>query len=285
MDRFALQLQSLSTAPDRTVVLADLVSHRSSDGRFAPADLRDAFYALGVPPPANISASLATLAARDLVLQHPDERWMLTPLGAERIKELGVSAAPVLESSIKRAQGSEFAHVDYTVISAWAAPPRWAAGIARLLDRHPFDTNVFCMTRFPSEGHITDPVANAIIAARSALKSFGLTLHLATDAIVEDDLFGNVGAYMWACRYGLGFIEDRVDRGLNYNTVIELGGMIVTGRRCCVLKDVTVPALPTDLSGHIYRSADFDDPASVTHAVTRWAADDLGLITQAQPAT
>ncbi|UZX02403.1 hypothetical protein F8G81_07070 [Arthrobacter sp. CDRTa11] len=124
---------------------------------------------------------------------------------------------------------------------------------------------------------MSDPVQLAIETARTVLREYGLTLHLASDSIVDDDLFGNVGAYMWACRYGLGFIEDRVDRGLNYNALIELGGMVVTGRRCAVLKDRTAAGLPTDLSGHIYSTVDFDEQTSVEAAVRKWARDDLGF--------
>jgi hypothetical protein len=281
MDRFALQLQRLPTFADRTVVLADLLSRRAEDGRFTAAELRDAFYALDVQPPANMSSPLTTLAKRDHLLRHPDGRWALTPEGGEAVEKLGLDVAPRLALSTESHEGAEFAHVDHTVIPAWAAPPRWAAGIARLLERHPFETNVFCMTRFPSKDSPADPVIGAIAAARDALKTFGLILHLASDAIVDDDLFGNVGAYMWACRYGLGFLEDRAGRGMNYNVVIEVGGMLVTGRRCRVLKDRTAPALPTDLSGHIYRSVDFDDPKAVAEAAAQWAQNDLGLMASA----
>jgi hypothetical protein len=82
---------------------------------------------------------------------------------------------------------------------------------------------------------------------------------------------------MWACQYGLGIVEDRVDRGLNYNAVIEVGGMTITGRRCGILRDRTAPSLPTDLAGQIYKSVDLDDETTVMDAVARWANDDLGL--------
>src|SRR5205823_1976816 len=112
-----------------------------------------------------------------------------------------------------------------------------------------------------------DPVKTAVSTARDVLARFGLLLHVASDAIVEEDLLGNVGAYMWACHYGLGIVEDRVDRGLNYNAVIELGGMTITGRRCGILRDCTAPSLPTDLAGQIYRSVDLDDTSSVETAI------------------
>lgn len=275
-DRLGLQIQALPATSDRVLVAADLVSRRSGDGRFVPSEITRALLDLNVPPPGNVSSVLGTLRNRDHVLRHQDGRWAVTPLGRRAAEEFAIDAVPDVDLS-RAAASAEFAHTSYTVIPAWAAPPRWAAGIARLLDQSPFETNVFCMTRFPSEGDLADPVASAIEAARDVLKEFGLTLHLASDKIVEDDLLGNVGAYMWACQYGLGIVEDRVSRGLNYNVVIELGGMTVTGRRCSILRDRTAPMLPTDLSGQIYKSVDLDDIQSVVDSVDGWAVNDLGL--------
>ena len=279
-DRLGLQLQALGRATDRVLLIADLVARRSPSQRFAVAELTDAFYGLDVPPPGNISQTLANLKQAQKALWHPDGRWTLTPEGRQAARNLGVEN--VTEADLTSAAASaEFAHTSYTVIPAWAAPPRWAAGISRLLDRHPFETNVFCMTRFPSEGDLTDPVADAIGDAKDVLSEFGLTLHVANEKIVEDDLLGNVGAYMWACQYGLGIVEDRVGRGLNYNVVIELGGMTVTGRRCAILRDRTAPTLPTDLAGQIYTPVDLDDSSTVVAAVEKWASDDLGLTRRA----
>jgi hypothetical protein len=277
-DRFGLQLQALQTAADRVLTVADLVARRNEAEDFAPGELTSAFYSLHVPPPGNVSSVLGTLARRGHALRHPNGRWTLTPQGRDSCRALGLR---ISDKSGATGSAAEFAHTSHTVIPAWAAPPRWAAGIARLLDRHPFESNVLCMTRFPSEGEMVDPVERAIAAAREELAAFGLTLHLASDAIVEDDLLGNVGAYMWACQYGLGIVEDRVGRGLNYNAVIEVGGMTVTGRRCCILRDGSAPALPTDLAGQIYKSVDLDDETSVRAAVRCWASDDLGMASAA----
>lgn len=277
VDRFALQVQSLDRVSQRTLAIADLVRRRAASGKFTAAEITQAFLALDVPPPGNVHRELTSLGAQGLALHHPDGDWALTPIGKQAVARLALDVAPAVAAASEGAAGSIFAHTDHTVIPHWAAPPRWAAGIARLLERHPFDTNVFCMTRFPSEGPTPDPVNTAIDAARSSLAQFGLTLHLASDAIVEDDLLGNVGAYMWACRYGLGVVEDRAGRGINYNAVIELGGMALTGRRSAILKDVTSPPLPTDLSGQIYRSVDLADGDAVAEAVSAWAENDLNV--------
>jgi hypothetical protein len=92
-------------------------------------------------------------------------------------------------------------------------------------------------------------------------------VHLASDRQLEDDLLGNVAAYLWACKYGIGLVEDRVERGLNYNA----------GVTCAILRDSTAPSLPTDLAGQIYKSVDFAQLATVRAATHRWLAEDLGL--------
>lgn len=158
------------------------------------------------------------------------------------------------------------------------APAVWRDGIRALLDRSPFETNVLLMTRFPSREPVAgDPIDDVITTVREALSKHGLQLHRADDRIVDEDLWGNVAAYMWACRYGLGLAEDRVGRGLNYNLVIEVGAMMLAGRRCAVLKDETVAAMPTDLIGRIFKPVDFDDLAAVSDEAHKFAADDLGL--------
>ena len=275
--RFGLQLQALTSRADQVLVVCDLLRQRVADGRFSAAEVTATFRELNVPPPKNVGTMFSVLRSREHLLRQPDGRWALTPTGVQTVDELGVKAATLIERDGAKFDGAEFAHVDHSIIPSWAAPPRWQAGIRRLQERSPFESNVLCMTRFPSEGSTPDPVHGAINLARQTLSDFGLNLCLASDAIVDEDLLGNVGAYMWACRYGMAILEDRLGLGLNYNAVIEVGAMIMTGRRCTILKDRTVPRLPTDLAGQIYRSVDLDDVESVEAAVNEWASGDLAL--------
>src|SRR5262249_51646916 len=139
------------------------------------------------------------------------------------------------------------------------APARWAVAIGRLLERFPFENNVFCMTRFPKDERETeypDPVQGVIGAVRTALLAHGLILHLASDRQAEDELFGNVAAHMWACKYGIGLFETRFGSEFNDNLQIEVGGMLIAGRRVALLKDRDTPNMPTDFVGHIYKSVD-----------------------------
>lgn len=93
-----------------------------------------------------------------------------------------------------------------------------------------------------------------IATARTALEAHGLTLHLAADRQIEDDLLSNIAGYMWACKYGVALFENRrpePEADLNKNMLIEVGAMLMTGRRCALLRDVNAPPMPTDLTAQI----------------------------------
>jgi hypothetical protein len=84
---------------------------------------------------------------------------------------------------------------------------------------------------------------------------------------------------MWACQYGIGLLETRGPRSreLNDNVLIEVGSMLMTGRRCAIFKDPDAPQPPTDLSGQIYKAVDFADLSAVETTAHDWINEDLGL--------
>lgn len=256
---------------------------RAEDGWFTPREIYAVFDGLRVPRPGNVSAGLATLAKAGLVVRRSSGggAWSLTPLGQEEVPKI-VEAIDLVavETEMAALPAAALAEMPHAVIPPEFAPPRWQPGITRLLERFPFDRNVFCMTRFPKDERETefpDPVRGVIDTAREVLADHGLTLHLASDRSADDELFGNIAAHMWACRYGVGLFETRFGTDLNDNVQIEMGAMLMTGRRCALLKDQDTPNLPTDFVGQIYKSVDFDDLAVVRATVRSWVADDLGL--------
>jgi hypothetical protein len=137
------------------------------------------------------------------------------------------------------------------------------------------------MTRFPTEGEgdPPDPVREALTVAAGVCRAHDLEFHLASDRQLDDDLWTNVAAHMWASRYGVAFFEDIATprKGLNYNLTIEVGAMLMTGRRTVLLKDTSVPKLPTDLVGRIFKEIDLTAPDTVELALHKWVRDDLGL--------
>jgi DNA-binding MarR family transcriptional regulator len=261
------------------LVVGELAGLRRGDGWFTTKDVEELYEALRLPRP-NVGATLSNLAKKDLVTKRAKPPpWSLTPVGRKTAHELLGEIDPAkLEAQLADFPGAELGAARHPVLPPSLAPPKWAAGIAELLDRFPFETNVLCMTRFPRADKPGDPIAEVIATVEKALEAHGLKLHKASDAIVEDTLWANVAAYMWACQYGFALFEDRVGEGLNYNLVIEVGSMLMAGRQTALLRDTpTVEKMPSDLVGHIYKPVDFGDLTTVRGAAHLWAADDLGL--------
>lgn len=264
------------------LVVGALVERRVSDGWFAPGQVADMFEILRLPRPGNVSQALSQLLGSGMVVRRRSGGgWSLTPEGKVQIRgllgELDVSA---LEAEIAEVGSAELQQAQLPLIPPELAPVRWAGPIARLLDEFPFENNVFCMTRFPreeEEEELPDPVQGVVQCAREVLGEHGLRVHLASDRQADDELFGNIAAHMWACRYGIGLFETRYGDEFNDNLQIEVGAMLMTGRRVALLKDEGTPSMPTDFVGHIYKPVDFEDTDSVAKVLTHWARDDLGL--------
>lgn len=274
----ALRVQRMST-PDAAVVLAQLAADRSPDGTFAPRNL-DAMYALaGIPIPSKASNQIAALRRLAYVREGGKGIWKLTPTGRARTNEL-LTATDVaaLKAEAISANGSSLGGEIHAVVPPTLAPPAIIQPLRGFLDEYPFERNVFGMTRFPDERlAATDPVARAIEEVREVCRAHGLAFHLASDRAIVDDLWANVAAHMWGCHYGVAFFEDRMGRGLNYNLTIEVGSMLMTGRRCALLKDKSIERMPTDLVGRIYRPIDLNKGDSVAASMHTWIRDDLRL--------
>lgn len=275
------RLQSLPQR-DQALVLARLASSRTDDGSFSPSGLRDAFDSIGLPRPAKPANVLLTLEKAKLATRRSTKgMWWLTPIGRDRSVELmgGIDLQVALAEAAS-GRGAALGLLTHSVLDPTWAPPELIAPLAGFLAEFPFDTNVFAMTRFPKDtedGEDPDVLVPCISALRTTCAAHGLTLHLASDRSIVDDLWSNVLAHMWACRYGIAIFEDHVDRGINYNLTIEVGGMLLAGRRTALLKDHTVPSMPTDLVGKIYRSVDLKRPTSVASSVHSWIREDLRL--------
>lgn len=278
-DPVGLRLQRMNLR-DQVLVLAQMGESRSEDRGVSAAEVEALFREFGLPPPARVSNDFAAhVASRDMTSTGRRGRYRLTPVGRHAIDHLiaDLDMSSLVAESAEYA-GTQLGHARHTLVPPSLAPPELVAPLSRFLDAHPFDNNVFGMTRFAdSSEDSADPVAHTLATARTVCASHGLEFHLASDRAIHDDLWTNVTAHMWASRYGIGLFEDLADRGLNYNLLIEVGGMLTTGRRCALLKDGSISRMPTDLVGHIYKSVDLQDQAQVADILHGWIRDDLGI--------
>jgi hypothetical protein len=268
---------------DRILTIGRLAQTRAPGGLFAPSSVDSLLDEVGLPRPRKTSDALLKLEKRGALTRVKGVRgaaWKLTPEGralAEAIATDMDLAALVAEAA--QPSATVLGATAHPVVPPSLAPPALIGPLHAFLSEYPFERNVFGMTRFPGKptnGEL-DPIEPALEQAEAVCKRHGLVFHLASDRSIVDDLWANVAAHMWACRYGIAFFEARTERGLNYNLNIEVGSCLVLGRRLALLKDHSLKAMPTDLVGHIYKSVDLDDPSSVEKALDAWIQDDLRI--------
>lgn len=266
---------------DRVLAAAYLVRPRIESSWMTATQVRAMFEVLRVPTP-NVSRELKRLAGEGLVVNGPkNSGFDLTPEGRRSVNGLFAELDPdAVEAEIATVGAVEFEQTKQPVIPPGFAPVKWAPAISSLLDRYPFENNVFMMTRFPKEtkeDELPDPVQRVIETTREVLGGHGLHLHLASDRQAEDELFGNIAAHMWVSKYGIGLFETRYLDEFNDNLQIEVGAMLMTGRRVAMLKDIDTPNMPTDFVGQIYKSVDFEDLKEISDTLNDWVTNDLGI--------
>lgn len=278
-DPVALRVQQLDLQL-QTLVLGQLVASRSDGAAFAPAAALQAFHDFGLPAPAKIGNVFTALTKKQWFAKQPGRgTYKVTPTGQAKVREqmTGLDmVALVAESAHENAP--VLGRTEHALVPVHMAPPALVQPLRAFLADHPFDTNVFGMTRFPdAKAGTADPVGRALAVVKERCSEAGLEFHLASDRAIVDDLWANVTAHMWACRYGVALFEDRVERGLNHNLLIEVGAMLMTGRRCALLKDGSIERMPTDFVGMIYKSVDLSAEETVATTVQAWLQDDLRI--------
>lgn len=273
-----LLIQRLPGFDEQTLVLTHVAMLQSVNRATSPGAIKALFVSLNLPPPANVPQHLGSLRADGLTTRPSQGRWAVTPEGVEKIRRLmeGIGDEQ-LTLAVQQTGEPSFADASHYLVPAHWAPGMFRVGIARFLEGHPFDSNVFGMSRYPDESDEPNAVRSALRVCREACAGHHLEFHLASDRSVVDALLPNIAAGMWASKFGILFLEDLAGEGLNYNAIFEAGGMIVTGRRCLILKDRTVTRVPTDIVGNIYKSVDLGDTQSVQAAVHEWITADLEL--------
>jgi hypothetical protein len=279
VDPVGLRIQRLALK-EQVLTVARLAQSRNQIGTFAPADVDGLFDAFALPKPAKTHNVVASLARDGHVTSISRGAWRVTPMGQAYSRELASDLDLTALAAETNATAPLLGHTAHPVIPPSLAPPGIILPLRDFLDTFPFERNVFGMTRFPQtkdSAEDEDPVAPALRAAREICAAHGLRFHLASDRQIVDDLWANVTAHIWACRNGIAFFEDRARRGINYNLTIEVGSMLVLGRRIAILKDTTVATLPTDLTAKIYKNVDLANTKTVKKALTAWTTADLNL--------
>lgn len=97
---------------------------------------------------------------------------------------------------------------------------------------------------------------------KSKCASLGIQALRADEKQYADDLLDNILTYVYGCDFGIGVFERIRSNVYNANVSFEAGYMMGIGKPILLLKDDSMDALQTDLTGKLYKSFDYQRPAA-----------------------
>ena len=155
------------------MVLGRLAEGRSESGDFTVAAVDDLFHELRLPGPAKTSNIVVALEKKKRVRRGKARGlWRVTPAGAAAAESLLTGIELVALSVEAAAGGSRLGGAPHVVLlPELGAPPSLIPVLRDFLAQHPFETNIFGMTRFPDEHAADQRFVSRYHRARSLLDS------------------------------------------------------------------------------------------------------------------
>jgi hypothetical protein len=152
-----------------------------------------------------------------------------------------------------------------------SAPPSIRSSVLHLLQDYPdYEKNCFLVMSFTST-RLHNEIYKVL---RQVLSRFGLNLLRADDRSYTDDLFTNVETYLYGCSFAIAVFERLISEVYNPNVSFEVGFLLGMGKPVCLLKEKTVPKLPSDLVGKLYRDFDAQDiRGTLPRQIEQWLRD------------
>jgi len=113
---------------------------------------------------------------------------------------------------------------------------------------------------------------------KETLRQYGLTAIIARDSDFHEGLWENVKFCMDNSQYGIVIFEDIGGKPThNPNVALELGYMMALNKRCLILKEESLEALPTDVIGRLYRPfSSYRIRETMGRAIEKWLENVLG---------
>ncbi len=129
------------------------------------------------------------------------------------------------------------------------------------------DRNVFVIMRYGD-----DPIYKSLERIiKQVVQSYGFDTNRLKISAVYDKTWRNVEFCMKNSRYAIVVFEREMQPELNPNVAVELGYMLGLGKRSLLLKERSIPPLPTDVVGHLYETFKARSvKVTVSRAIERW---------------
>lgn len=149
-------------------------------------------------------------------------------------------------------------------------PPAIIEGLEKFRQDYPDSRKVaFIMMEFgKTPAH--EKIANSI---KEILAENGIRGIRADDKEYHDDLFYNVLTYLYGVGFGVAVFERIETESFNPNVSFEIGYMMALNKPICLLKDRTMKALHTDLTGKLHVEFDPQNPSSMANEIKRWLSN------------
>jgi len=140
--------------------------------------------------------------------------------------------------------------------------------IMKMLDKYPYEKNVFLMMRYrPYNNHLFEHI-------KSIINDNGFNCVRADigDWDITHDVYNPI-AVLYACKYGIALFDEPKDKKdtknqYNPNVTYELGMMHLQGKECLILKHNALENLPFDIIKDLYRPYTYQD--DITSHVKNW---------------
>ena len=131
-------------------------------------------------------------------------------------------------------------------------------------------TVAFLMMRFGTSKPLKDVYDHLV----RIFDEQGIQLCRADEYQFADDLWGNILTFMHGCAFGVAVVEQSNTRDYNPNVALEVGYMTALGKHVCILKEQSLPSVPTDLLHRLYIDYDhFNLPGALEERLPRWLRD------------
>lgn len=149
--------------------------------------------------------------------------------------------------------------------------PEIASGLEKIRKDYPVGTKIaFIIMKFGS----TVIHQQMIQDIKDVLKKHNIIGLRADDKEYMDDLFLNVKVYMHACDFGIAIYERIISDDFNPNVSLEVGYLLGMKKPVMLLKDQTLKALNTDLTGKLYKEFDTTNTKeTINKSIEKWLSD------------
>ncbi len=158
-------------------------------------------------------------------------------------------------------------------------PEKYRSGINDFLKDSSYENNVFIMMTFAfHDSNHGNKYKEILEHIRSTLARRGLRGFIVTDKRYDETVYGNLQIYINSCSAGIAVFDNLIpEKQHNPNVAMEAGYMMAQGKPVAILKDNSLPKLPSDWAGHYYYGFNSHSPATLVEGLEKWLQDsDLG---------